>query len=183
MKFALLWKIGTLVLSALLGLLTAGNGAAVAFNGVMAGDYSGGYTAVGTGIGSLLFGALAFLPSLLGKFLPDANANNVPKELADVLAAVQTFVANPADRSALRNLLVQLLEAVIAIAQAVVQDPELDAALATALALVQKHLSPVAWSAKVAARAPVPGGVVVIDAPPTRPTVAQAIALAEAQQR
>lgn len=132
-------RIALFITSALFGLLTAGNTAATAWNG----DFAAGAPVVaGTGFLTILFAGLAFIPNLIGSFWPDGKANNVPKEFADVIAALQSLALSPRDWSAQRNALVQLLEAAFAIAQAVVKDPALDDLLAQALAVVQKAFSP-----------------------------------------
>lgn len=107
MNWLAIFKWGSVIISVLLGLLTAGNAASVGLNTAMGGDTSGLTTVAATGAGTVTFGILSWLPYILSLFgIGGGGGGGVitPAEIQALLAAVTALLKNIRDPVAWRNL-------------------------------------------------------------------------------
>jgi hypothetical protein len=120
MNWLVFGKWAATIISIILGLFTAGNAASVGVNTMMSGDSTGVVTVAGTGIGSVFFGLLAWLPSLFSKFVPNdgGTAPITTAEIQAMMAAIGALLKNMRDPIAWRNLAlaaIDMLDGVVAL--------------------------------------------------------------------
>lgn len=100
----MLWlKIGSIVLSILMGLLTAGNAASVGVNAVSSGEVDGLGTVAATGAATVGFGLLSWLPYLLSLF-GIGGGGNLPGSIQAMVSAIAAVSKNLRDPVAWRNV-------------------------------------------------------------------------------
>lgn len=155
------------IASAILSVLTLWNGGFAAAGAVGLSDVdpsTGLMFSAGTGIFAFLTGLLGFFPALLGKIFPFLAGEKVQTSLSLAVKALTELAADKTNRDKQRAAIQASLTCAFDIAQAIVQDPQLDELLAKAMAIVNQYFfnaAPKRLEAMAAAAAgqPVPGQV------------------------